>query len=132
MRHSAKLWAVLFVFQPVAWWALASCTHEQAIVVTGESLDALGRQFVATNDAMTKARLAGAVTADGYAQWRTFGRKFQAAYPLALDLWRAADASGDERLQAQAAAMLAALGADLSKWIALVSSLHSPAPDGGP
>ena len=111
--------------------SLGSCTHDQALIVTGESLDALGQQFASTGAAMNEARAAGTISADTYAGWRTFGRKFQAAYPLACSLWRAADAAKDERLQVQAGAIVAALGVDLAAWVALVE--HAPpAPDGGP
>lgn len=132
MRRSLPLWAVLFVFQPVAWHALSACTHDQALIVTGESLDALGQQFAELGPAMNEARQAGTISADTYAGWRAFGRKFQATYPLACNLWRAADAAKDDRLQVQAGAIVAALGVDLATWVALLEHAPPPAPDGGP
>lgn len=97
-----------------------NCTHDQALVVTGESLVALGTTFEATAAAMDAALDEHRITTAQYSKWRTFGLKFQQAYPLAAELWKVADDTKDQLLLTQAGAAVAQLGADLGQWAALV------------
>lgn len=97
-----------------------ACTHEKALIITGESLDALSVTFESTAAAMDKALDDKAITEEQYRKWRAFGLKFQQAFPLAANLWVAAVDTQDEKLQVQAGAAVAQLGGDLAEWAALV------------
>lgn len=109
-----------------------ACTHEKALIVSGEGLDAVGVQFVATGDAMNAtldrqglnaetcaaaapSSPAGATCAT-YRKWAAFARKFKPAYASAVGVWKAAEASQDEELLAQAGAIVASLGAELATF----------------
>lgn len=97
-----------------------ACTHDKALIITGESLVALGVTFEATAAAMEKALDDKTITPATYKRWRAFGEKFVVAYPLAAELWKTAEANKDENLQRQAGAAVAQLGTDLAEWAALV------------
>lgn len=97
-----------------------SCTHDKALIVTGETLVALDATFGATALAMDKGLDDKTITVEQYRRWRTFGEKFVVAYPLAAELWKVAEANKDEQLLAQAGVAVATLGADLGQWAALV------------
>lgn len=107
----------------VALLALASCTHAQAWVATGESIDALGRTFLTTGQALDAEYTAGRVTEAQYERWRAFVKYFKPTYDVAADRWLHADDSAAEH----AGAVLAALSAELGQFAAL-----SAAPKGGP
>lgn len=99
---------------------LQACAGDKALVITGESLVALGVTFEATAAAMDTALDEHRITPEQYSKWRTFGLKFQQAYPLAAELWKVADDTKDEKLLTQAGAAVAQLGADLAEWAALM------------
>lgn len=99
---------------------LPSCAGDKALIVSGESLVTLADQFVGTAAAMDAALDSGAITPETYKAWAAFGRKFQAAYPLATNLWRVAADTKDEKLRTQVVAVVAQLAADLAGYAALV------------
>ena len=115
-RHAPELLA----FVCLVGLTVQACTHEKALVVSGETLVVLGEQFVATGAAMNKALDDKAITPEAYRTWATFAKKFKAAYPLARDLWKTAEETKDERLMAQVGAIVAQLGADLGAYAALI------------
>jgi len=94
--------------------ALVSCTHTQAWVATGESIDALGKTFLATAAALDRAYDAKLVTEAQYDRWRAFVKYFKPTYDLAADRWL----HGDDTAAEHAAAVLAALSAELATWAA--------------
>lgn len=99
---------------------LPSCAGDKALLITGDSLVTVADTFVATAAAMDAALEAKTVTPAAYRDWAAFGRKFQAAYPLAKNLWSTAADHHDEKLQAQASAVVAQLAADLGAYATLV------------
>lgn len=107
--HAAALIATLT--------ALA-CTHAQAWVASGESLDALGRTFLATGQALDAAYDAHLVTEAQYARWRAFVGYFKPTYDLAADRWL----HGDDSAAEHAAAVLAALSAELAGFTAMAGA----------
>lgn len=98
---------------------LPSCAGDKVLIVTGETLVTLADTFVATATAMDAALEAKTITPAAYRDWAAFGRKFQAAYPLAKNLWRTAADHHDDKLQAQASAMVAQMALDLGAYAAL-------------
>lgn len=99
---------------------LPACTAEKALIISGDSLIALKDQFVATAAAMDVAVDNKVITVEAYRKWKAFGLKFQAAYPLATNLWQVANNHKDDAMIAQASATVAALAADLGAYAALV------------
>lgn len=91
-----------------------SCSHTQAWRVSGESIDALGKTFLATGAALDDAYRAGKVTEAQYERWRVFVKYFKPTYDVAADRWLHSDDSAGEH----AAAVLAALSAELATFAA--------------
>jgi len=58
-----------------------------SLVQTGETIDAIGKQFVATANMYNTYHDAGLVTDDEYRTWATFARRFKAFYPQLVDSW---------------------------------------------
>lgn len=96
----------------IALLALAACSHTQAYVATGESIDALGQTFVATGHALDAAYDAHRVSEAQYDRWRAFVKFFKPTYDMAADRWLHADETASEH----AAAVLAALSAELATF----------------
>lgn len=104
----------------VCWWLAAagtlaaSCTHTAAWRASGESIDALGQTFLLTAQAVDTAYDAKRLSEAEYARWRAFVAYFKPTFDLAADRWL----HGDETASEHAAAVLAALSAELATWAA--------------
>ena len=107
---------------PLVLIVLAACTHAQAWRASGESIDALGRTFLETGRALDAAYDAKLVTEQQYDRWRAFVAYWQPVYDLAADRWL----HGDDTASEHAAAVLAALSAELATFAV------SSTPRGGP
>lgn len=94
------------------WCVFSACTHSQAWVASGESIDALGRTFLATAAVVDAAYDAKRLPEADYARWRSFAGYFQAVHAVAADRWL----RGDDTASEHAAAVLAALSAELAVW----------------
>lgn len=110
--RNARLAAVLALSCAMA------CTHAQAWVASGESLDALGKTFLATGQALDAAYDAHLVTEAQYGRWRAFVGYFKPTYDLAADRWL----HGDDSAAEHAAAVLAALSAELAGFTAMAGA----------
>lgn len=95
-----------------------SCAHTQTWVATGEGLDALGRTFLATGQALDAAYDAKLLSEADYDRWRAFVRYFKPTFDLAADRWL----HGDDTATEHAAAVLAALSAELATFTAMTGS----------
>lgn len=115
MKKRDVLIAPLFCLLLAGAAQLNACTHTQAWVASGESIDALGKTFLATGQALDQAYDAHLVTEAQYARWRAFVPYFKATYDVAADRWLHADDSAAEH----AAAVLAALSAELAAFAAM-------------
>jgi hypothetical protein len=100
---------------------LAACTHQQAMLATGESFVALGETFATTAGLMDIALEQGLVSPDEYRTWATFVRHFKLVYVPAADLYAAALSAGDTDAAGHAAAVLAELSAGLSRFAPLAA-----------
>lgn len=113
MKDFAKaLAALLLTPMLVIALVVASCAHTQAWHVSGESIDALGKTFLATGQALDAAYSAGRVTEAQYDKWRAFVPYFKATYDVAADRWLHADDTAAEH----AGAVLVALSAELATF----------------
>ena len=72
---------------------LAACTLSKQFVLSGESLDALGQQFVQTGKLYDQLLENKSITVEDYRAWATFAKRFQAVYPPLVVAWRMAAAS---------------------------------------
>lgn len=109
----ALLWSVALL--------LVACSSSTAFIVSGESLDTAGKSFVAVGQAYNQALDAKTITVEQYRTWAAFARKFQTAYPPAVQLWRSAVAVNDAALQHDSAALVTSLVSELIRLGAVVS-----------
>lgn len=96
--------------------AVAACTTT-SLLVTGETLDALGQQFLETGkvfDALYEQRT---ITAKDYVAWAEFAKSFKAYYPQAVGLWKAAKASKDKEGLDQAESIIRHLRTQLLVFV---------------
>lgn len=87
----------------------SACSHTQAFVISGESLNNVGEQFLAVADYMDTAAKEGKVSEEQYKKWTDFGTKFINIYPAAAHLWKMATLLDDPKLKDQAIGMLMTL-----------------------
>lgn len=106
---------------------LFSCSATP-LVATGESLKVVGTEFVATGELMNSAYNAKQLSTEQYSRWVTFGKKFQALYPLAVQIWEGARVVEDAAAQKHAAAIVAELATELAQFYDAVRTMHA---DGG-
>jgi hypothetical protein len=96
----------------------ASISPAQTLLVSGESINATGELFVNTTKLLTPP--CNAHTLPNWAvvcpAFKTFGQKFQEAWPMATGLWYAARKANDPNLQAPAEAAIKALRTELNAF----------------
>ena len=92
----------------------AACTHTQAWRASGESIDALGQTFLLTAQTVDAAYDAKHLSEAEYARWRAFVAYFKPVFDTASERWL----HGDDTASEHAAAVLAALSAELATWAA--------------
>ena len=80
---------------------LPACASSKGFIVSGETLDATGRQFVAVGNLYNRLLDGGHISADQYRPWAKFATKFKVAYPRAVDLWKDAIKFNDLMLAKQ-------------------------------
>lgn len=95
---------------------LLACSHTDALIISGHSLNVIGEGFVETAEAMNKAALKGDISSDKYFKWAEFGTKFQATYPAAVHLWRMSVILSDKELQEKSAQLLMVLIPELLQF----------------
>jgi hypothetical protein len=95
--------------------------------VTGELLDAAGRQFVAVGTLYNQLLDQHVITPEQYKPWAAFAKHFKPAFPVAVAAWGAARAVGDQIAQDNTAAAIAAMTAELARLSALAYGYLAPA-----
>ena len=116
IRTGPGLRVLILLLVPLLLIGCASGT--KALIVSGESLDATGKQFVQVAALYSDLLDKGMVTAEQYRRWRIFGQHFQFAYPKAVQLWRDARAANDVAAEKRAAALVQSLATDLAVFAA--------------
>lgn len=107
--------------------ATGCASGRQAIVVSGESLDQLGKTFVATGKQWNDLYDAKLVTADQYREWATFATWFKVAYPETVKMWKTARASHDAKGTQAVEDTIAKMAAELARLgLKLYSTLKPP------
>jgi len=113
-RQIRRLTAYALLFALAA-WLLVACTSTTPFIVSGESLDATGKAFVAVGQAYNKGLDAQTVTVAQYRDWAAFAKKFQQAYGPAVQLWKSSIAVNDAALTKQTDAIIVSLVSELAK-----------------
>lgn len=102
--------------------ALSACaTASNTFIATGQTLQSAGQEFVATAALFDRGLDSGAITVEQYAAWRDFGHKFKATYPVAVELWKAAQLANDDVLSGKVQNIITDLVSELVKFYALVT-----------
>lgn len=99
---------------------LAACATSTGFIVSGESLDAVGKAFVVTGQEYNKRLDAKTVTPEQYRHWAAFAKKFQTAYPAAVQMWKSSVAVNDAALTKQSDALVVSLVSELAKLATVV------------
>ena len=110
MRH--KTGSVMAVL--VALLLTGCASLGQGLAVSGESLKAVGQEFIAVAEVYQKGCAAQTIKPDQCAAFRSFGLRFQQAYPLTVTLWGVARNANDAATTKKAEAVIQSLVADLS------------------
>jgi hypothetical protein len=91
---------------------LLACTHQQAWVASGESIAAIGSTYDAVGAQMDRALDTKRIDEATYRRWAAFCHYYRPLYDTARDRWLHSDDPAAEH----AAAVLAALSAELTQW----------------
>ena len=91
---------------------ISACTHQQAWVASGETIAAIGTTFDTVGARMDAALDAKRIDEATYRRWAAFCNYYRAVYDPARDRWLNSDDTAAEH----AAAVLAALSAEIAQW----------------
>lgn len=123
MRHPTPvvMWMCLAIATVVGSTAPGcAATKADVVLVSGQTVDTLGDQFIITAQLMKAGHDAGTVDDDTYHSWQVFGEKFKATYHLAVQLWIAAADTRDAGMVAQVGSIIAQLGSELGQFTAKI------------
>jgi len=100
---------------------ITSCAATTSLVVTGESLKGVGNEFVVVARVYKEGcDLTKTIPPSQCAKFTAFGKEFQKAYPLTIQLWEAARTANDAAAQEQLDKLVVQLAADLSAFAVAV------------
>lgn len=111
-RVSPRFIAFLVVLLVLA----TACASQTGFIVTAESLDSLGKQFVAVGEAYNKALDAKKITVEEYRAWADFAKKFKTSYPIAVEGWKSGVRINDAALQKSSVALISGLVGELGRF----------------
>jgi hypothetical protein len=75
-------------------WVLTACSAGN-LLTTGQSIDALGQQFLTVGNQIRAAKAAGSISDADYAKWTGFVAQFKVGFPQAETAWQTAYKAGD-------------------------------------
>ena len=128
LRHMPLVLVLGLAFAPV----LPSCsTARTTLIATGQTLHVAADTFVETAALMDAALDQGAITPEQYRQWSAFGRRYQVAYPLAVQAWEIARTTEGNAEVQSATATIAALVSQLADYYVQASLAVARLSDGG-
>lgn len=116
----------------------SGCTASQAFAVTGDSLTATGKQYLATGEAMINAVDQGKITPAQFHAWRQFSDKFELVWDTSATAWQRAREAKKQIDQGEIEAALAGIAAELlgfylkAQELGLVPELKQFVPKGAP
>lgn len=92
MRRYALVIVYVFILM-----LFVSCSGSQStVLVTGETLDALGKQYLETAQLFDRLFAAKRISSQEYARWSAFAKQFPISYRAAVAAWK----SGQEQQSA--------------------------------
>ena len=125
-RFSYVLMAILIL---VSLQACASLdTRDKQLLISGTALQAGADQFVEVGTMFNATYQAKQITADQYRPWAVFATHFKTAYPLAVDSWKAVNASGDVAAQGKLEVVIRDMLTGLSKFSVWIIPFLAPPP----
>lgn len=104
--------------------AAPACTHTDRLIVAGESIDAIGDEFIVAWEAMNKGYTEGKIDKATYDKWGEFAPRGRAAYHEAASAWRAARKVGDAVAEKKWLDAALTIGAELAKFYGVLDQLH--------
>jgi hypothetical protein len=129
-RFSYVLMAILIL---VSLQACASFnTRDKQLLISGTAMEAASNQFVQVGNMFNATYTAKQITADQYRPWAVFATHFKTAYPLAVDSWKAVNASGDVESQGKLEVVIRDMLTGLSKFSAFIIPYLAPPPTAVP
>lgn len=102
-----------------SWWALvlfvglSSCSAAKAVIITGETADQVGQQFIIASNAMQAAEVDGKVSRETFLAWAEFSTRFDIFYGRGVDALKAARAIKDDVAANDIGAALGRLASEL-------------------
>jgi hypothetical protein len=101
-------------------------TRDKQLLLSGTALQAGADQAVAVGNMYNAAYTNKQITADQYRPWSVFANHFKAAYPLAVDSWKAVNASGDVAAQSKLEVVIRDMLTGLSKFSVWIIPFFAP------
>lgn len=96
--------------------AAPGCKTVAPFVVAADSIDALGDQFLQTNDAFNRGYAAGIVSDEDQEAWASFADRFVVFYRPTFNALRAAKESRDDVEAGRLGAAIARIAAELADF----------------
>jgi hypothetical protein len=109
---------------------LSCSTAKTTLIATGQTLHVAADTFVETAALMDRALDSKAVTPAQYRAWAQFGKRYQVAYPLAVQAWEVARQTEASAEVESAQQVIAELVSELAQFYVQVS-LAVAGHDGG-
>jgi hypothetical protein len=75
---------------------LSGCTATKAVIITGETADQVGRDFILASNAMQAAQAQGRVSKEEFLVWANFSSRFDIFFGRGVDALKAARAIHDD------------------------------------
>lgn len=92
------------------------CSNAKPFVVSGETLDAVGKQFISVANLYNTLLDTKQVSPETYKKWAAFAVHFKVAYPVAVSTWKNARAANDQGLEKKNAELIQTLVKQLSEF----------------
>lgn len=94
--------------------ALPACSAAKAVIITGESADAVGQQFILASNAMQSAQKEGRCSKEEFLVWAEFSTRFDLFFGRGVDALKAARAIKDDVAANDIGAAVGRLAAELA------------------
>lgn len=104
---------------------MSACQTAKPFVVSGESLDTLGKEFVSTARIYNRLFDERIVTSDQYRKWADFAVKFQKVYPIAVNSWKSARLANDKAAEQKVNESMVIVAKELASLTSLAYDLLS-------
>lgn len=96
-----------------------ACSSVKPFVISGESLDAIGKQFVTVGNLYNSMLSTQQITPEQYRPWATFAKKFQQTYPSSVAAWKKARIANDQIAENKVSEAITLLTAQLQEFALL-------------